>query len=126
MACVRRRGRAFMCESVPRVVAPPRRLPRARLLRGAPPPHARRLFPRARRVAPVTPPGVIVPLPHRGRRQPYGNQIDVQATRGGRRARWGQRTWPRCGVATRAGRRWGAQPHIECAPPIGHLPARGQ
>jgi len=30
----------------------------------------------------------------------------------------------RCGGATRARRRRGAQPHIECAPPIGQLPAR--
>jgi len=58
-----------MCESVPRVIAP-----RARLFRGAPPPCARRPPPSARRVAPrVTPPGVVVPLPHRGRQQPYGN-----------------------------------------------------
>ena len=32
--------------------------------------------------------------------------------------------WGRSRGATRAGRRRGAQPHIECAPNIGHLPAR--
>ena len=112
-----------MCETVPRVVAAPRPRPRARLLRGAPPPRASyppcaRSRPPARRPPRASFPSLLVA-------DGNGNQKEIQATRGGRRrARWWQRTWPRRGGATRAGRRRGAQPHTECAPPIGHRPAR--
>jgi hypothetical protein len=108
-----------MCETVPRVFAALRRRPRARLLPGAPPLRARRIPPArvvvAPRVAPssASSPFLIVA-------DGNGNQTEIQATRAGRR----RARWARCGVATRAGRRHGAQPHTEYAPLIGHRPAR--
>jgi hypothetical protein len=75
-------------------------------------------------------PSRVVLLPHRGRRQrqPKRNTSDV--TGGGDNARGGGSVHghdARLGTirgATRAGRRREAQPHTECAPPIGHRPAR--
>jgi len=108
--CRCRVGSTFMCETVPLVVAGPRRRPRARLLRGAPPPRARCIHPARVVVAPRVAPPRVVPLPHRDRRQRRPNRDTSDARGPTTRAMVAAfmattRARARCGGATRAGRR---------------------
>ena len=85
--------------------------------------------PRASSSPRASSPRRIVPLPHRGRRQRQPKRDTSDARRTTTRAVVAaymvtMRARARCGGATRARRRRGAQLHTECAPPIGHLPAR--
>ena len=107
---------------VPRVVASPRRRPvfsgARRTQRSSPPPRARRRC-RARR-----PPTRVVPLPHRGRRQRATattkkckrREGDDDARGGGKVHGHDARVGTMRGL-TRVGRRRGAQPLTQCAPP---------
>ena len=107
--------------SPPRAVVPALVFSRTRL------PPARVVSPpRASSSSHASPPQRVVPLPHRGRRQrqPKRDTSDARGTT--TRAVVAAymvtaRARARCGGATRAGRRRGAQPHIECAPP--HRPS---
>jgi hypothetical protein len=119
-----------MCETVARVFAAPCRRPRARLLRCAPPTRARRVPPPRVVVAPRVAPPARRPPPSSWPTATATKKIykrregDDDARGGGSVHGHDVRAGTMRGGATRAGRRRGAQPHTECAPPIGHRPAR--